>query len=533
MLTLRSGLAKAWIAASLALCAWAHAAELRIGFKSEVTSADPHVLNGQNRNVWMHVYESLVGQDERLRPVPLLATSWKPVGTTAWEFKLRGGVLFHDGKPLTAEDVKFSIDRAKGLAGPRTFRSYLRDVDSVQVVDASTILVKTKGPSPTLPDNLGLIAIVSRTAAKDATEESFAKGTAAVGSGPYKFSEWLHGQRVVLVRNEKHWSRQEPWDKVSFQFIPKDPARASALLAASVDVIDGAPSALKERFASSGGIQTVSTTSYMMNYLYLDRASESSPYVADAEGKPLAKNPFHDLKVRQAMNIAINREAIARNVMKGDGEPAGQYVPAGFFGHVPGLAAPKTDVAQARKLLAEAGYPAGFRLTLHCPNDRYPNDAKVCEAAGQMLSQAGIRTEVSTLPFAVFQPRSLTGGKNGEPEFSLGLLGIGAVTGDSFEPLMTLSVTHDKKSGTGANNRSRYSNKEIDALLEKAGNTFNEKEREELQQQAARLAMADVALIPIQHVTAGWALRKGLAMTPRADGFTLATGIRPEPDGRK
>jgi peptide/nickel transport system substrate-binding protein len=190
-------------------------------------------------------------------------------------------------------------------------------------------------------------------------------------------------------------------------------------------------------------------------------------------------------------------------------------------------------VAQARKLLAEAGYPAGFRLTLHCPNDRYPNDAKVCEAAGQMLSQAGIRTEVSTLPFAVFQPRSLKGGKSGEPEFSLGLLGIGAVTGDSYEPLMTLSATHDKTKGTGANNRARYSNVEIDALLEKAGNTFNEKEREELQQQAAKLAMADVALIPIQHVTAGWALRKGLAMTPRADGFTLATAIRPEAESRK
>lgn len=533
MLNFKCGLAWAWIAAGMMWGALAQAAELRIGFKAEVTSADPHVLNGQNRNVWMHVYESLVAQDERLRPVPALAVSWKANGTTSWEFKLRSGVAFHDGKPLTAEDVKFSIDRARSLTGARTFRSYLREVDSVHVVDSGTILVKTKGPSPTLPDNLGLIAIVSRAAAGNATEESFAKGNAAVGSGPYKFGEWLHGQKVTLLRNEKYWGGSEPWEKVTFQFIPRDPARASALLSGSVDVIDGAPSALKERFASAGNIRMAGTTSYMLNYLYFDRARDSSPYVVGADGKPLDKNPFNDLRVRQAMNLAINREAIARSVMKGDGEPAGQYVPPGFFGHVTGLAAPKADVAQARKLLTEAGYPTGFGVTLHCPNDRYANDAKVCEAAGQMLSQVGIKTEVSTLPFAVFQPRSISGGKAGEPEFSLGLLGIGAVTGDSFEPLMTLSVTHDKKAGTGANNRSRYSNKEIDALLDKAGNTFNEKEREELQQAAARLAMADVALIPIQHITAGWAMTRGLNMKPRADGFTLATGIRPEPDGRK
>lgn len=532
MLTFRSGLARACAALVLALCAAAQAAELRIGFKSEVTSADPHVLNGQNRNVWMHVYESLVAQDERLRPVPALATSWKAVGTNAWEFKLRPGVLFHSGKPLTAEDVKFSIDRARSLTGPRTFRSYLREVDSVQVVDAATILVKTKGPSPTLPDNLSLIAIVSRLAAKDASEESFAKGAAAVGSGPYRFGEWLHGQRVVLTRNDRYWGTAEPWEKVTFQFIPKDPARAAALLAGSVDLIDGAPSALKERFAT-GNFKLVSTTSYMLNYVYLDRAREQSPYVQDADGKPMARNPFNDLRVRQAMNLAINRDAIARAVMKGDAEPSGQFVPPGFFGHVPGLGAPKSNLDQARKLLAEAGFPRGFRLTLHCPNDRYPNDAKVCEAVGQMLSQAGIRTEVSTLPFAVFQPRSLTGGKGGEPEFSAGLLGIGAVTGDSFEPLMTLAVTHDRKTGTGANNRARYSNKEVDTLVDKAGNTFNEKEREELQQAAARAAMADVAFIPLQHIAAGWAMRQGLTAIPRADGFTLATAIRPEVESRR
>ncbi|MCM2250760.1 MAG: ABC transporter substrate-binding protein [Ramlibacter sp.] len=530
MLKLRNSIRKTWAAALVVtFCLAAQSAELRIGFKAEVTSADPHVQNGQNRNVWIHVYDALVAQDENLRPIPSLATSWKAVGTSGWEFKLRPGVKFHDGTPLTAEDVKFSLERAKGLTGPRTYRSYLRDLDSVQITDATTVLVKTKSPSPTLPDNLSLIAIVSRLAARDATEESFAKAATALGTGPYKFQEWLHGQRVVLARNDAYWGGKEPWEKVSFNFIPKDPARASALLANAVDVIDGAPSALKERFAASGNIDVASTTSYMMNYLWMDRERDVSPYVTGTDGQPLSKNPFHDLRVRQAVNLAINRDAITRNVMKGDGVPAGQYVPAGFFGHVTSLLPPKADIAQARKLLAEAGYPKGFQLALHCSNDRYPNDAKVCEAVGQMLSQAGIKAEVNTLPFAVFQSRSLTGGKNGEPEFSMGMLGIGAVTGDSLEPLMTVSATHDKKRGTGANNRSRYSSKELDAMVDKASSLFREKEREEVQQAAAKVAIADVAIVPLQFLTAAWASRKGITVKPRADGFTLATGIRPGP----
>ena len=175
--------------------------------------------------------------------MPLLATSWKPVGTTGWEFKLRSGVLFHDGKPLTAEDVKFSIDRAKALTGPRTFRSYLRDVESVQVVDAATILVKTKGPSPTLPDNLGLIAIVSRAAAKDATEESFATGSAAIGSGPYKFGEWLHGQRVVLVRNPDYHGTKPHADRIIWRFISDQVAILQALRSGEIDFAAHGPAA--------------------------------------------------------------------------------------------------------------------------------------------------------------------------------------------------------------------------------------------------------------------------------------------------
>jgi peptide/nickel transport system substrate-binding protein len=513
-------------AACLCTCAAASAADLRIGFKSEVSAADPHVLFKQNRNVWMHVYEALVGQDELLRPVPQLATAWKNVDPLTWEFTLRQDVRFHDGSPLTAEDVKFSIDRARSLAGPKTFRTYLKDVDSVQASGATGVVIKTKLPSPTLPDNLSLISIVSRSVGKDVDEVAFASGKAAIGTGPYKFVAWKHGQNIQLARNEHYWGGKEPWDKVSFEFMPKEPARASALLSGSVDLIDVAPASVADAFKRSGKVELATTTSYMLNYLQLDRFRDNSPYVKGPDDKPLSKNPFNDPKVRQALWLGIDRNLIVKNVMRGDAEASAQIVPSGFFGYDPALKPEPANVAKARSLLAEAGYPAGFKLTLHCTNDNYLNDGKVCEALGQMFTQIGIKTAVQSLPAAVFFTRATSGGANGEPEFSAFMLGIGAVTGESLAPLIAIAHTHDPKTGSGANNRGRYSNKDLDALIDTAAKTLDAAAREDGLRSAARLNASDVGVIPLHHLKASWASRKGLSVKPRSDGFTLAMNVR-------
>lgn len=497
------------------------AADLRIGIKSEVTAADPHVLAPPNRNVWLHVYDTLVGQDATLRAVPRLARGWRAIDSTTWEFVLRPNVSFHDGSPLTAEDVKASIDRAKNLSGPRTYRTYLQDVDSVAVADPLKVHIKTKQPSPALPDNISLIAIIPKSRAQ-ADEDAFAKGEAAVGTGPYRFSEWARGERVVLVRNDKYWGAREPWDKVVFQFIPKEPARASALLSGAVDVIDGTHAGMADAFASSGRVTQASTPSYWLNYLGTDQHRANSPYVSDVNGRALTANPFQNLKVRQAIHLAINRDAIARHVMKGDSVPTTQIVPAGFFGHDGTLAAPAGDLPKARALLAEAGYPQGFKATLHCPNDRYLNDAKVCEAIGQMLTQAGLKMAVQAMPYSVLLSRVAAA----EPDVSLYMLGIGAVTGDSLAPLRAVVQSYDKKKGQGANNYGRYSSVEVDQLIDKAATTMNPAERENLQQSAARLVAQDLGIIPLHHLKSSWAMRKGLTITPRADGFTFATDVR-------
>ena len=503
------------------------AVDLNIGFKAEITTADPHAPNANNRNIWAHVYEPLVAQDENLRTKPALALSWRTVNPTTWEFKLRPNVKFHNGASFNAEDVKYSIERAMGMTGPRTMRAYLRDVASVAVIDAMTVQIKTKTPTPILPDNISVVSMIPKSLGANLTEENFASGKSAIGTGPYKFVEWAHAQRVVLIRNDAYWGDKEPWAKVIFQFIPKEPARAAALLSGVVDVIDAAPIQMADAFKASGKIDSISTTSYMLNYLMLDRLRQDSPYIKSIDGKPLPKNPFNDLKVRQALMIAVNRDDIVKHVMKGDGEAAGQLVPPAFFGYNPALKVPANDLEKAKALLAEAGYPNGFSLTLHCPQGHYVNDSKVCEALTQSFTQIGVKTEMRAMPFAVLRPRSINGGPNGTPEFSMVYLGIGAVTGDSMVPMVGVAHSQDNTTGFGANNFSGYSNKEIDALIEKASGTMDEAARSEILKSAAQKLMNDVGLIPIIFPKASWAFKKSLTIKPRSDGFTMAMNIRP------
>jgi peptide/nickel transport system substrate-binding protein len=505
----------------------AQAAELKIGFKAEITRADPQTPDTNNRNVWAHVYEPLVSQDENLRPKPALALSWKAVNPTTWEFKLRPNVTFHNGEPFTARDVQYSIERAMNLSGPRTLRSYLRDVASVAVINPMTVQIKTKTVSPILPDNISVVPMLPASLGANATEQAFETGKTAIGTGPYKFVEWLHGQHVVLARNDAYWGSKEPWNKVIFQFLPKEPSRAASLVSGTVDVIDAVSSNMMDAFRGSNKVDTVSLTSYTLNYLSLDRLRDDSPYIKDNDGKPLKKNPFNELRVRQALLLAVNRDGIIKQIMKGDAESAGQVVPPGFFGHHPNLKAPAFDIAKAKALLAEAGYPDGFRLTLHCSQDHYLNDAKMCEALGQSFTQIGVKTEVKTFPFAVFRPRSINGGPNGTPEFSLIMLGIGAVTGDSIGPLVAVAHGQQKTSGLGANNYSGYSNKEVDALIDKASSTMDERAREDIQKSAVQKLIDDVGIIPIIFPKASWAFKKGITLKPRSDGFTLAMNIRP------
>ncbi len=516
-------------AALLGAAAPVPAQELRIGFKAAVDGADPHQNYSPNRNVQLHVYEPLVFQDPLLRPQPGAASAWRAVDPTSWEFTLREGLRFHDGTPVTAEDVTFSIQRARAVTGIRTFVAQTRNIASVEAKDARTVLIRTHGPAPLLPNQLTVIAIVSaRAAAGGATEADFNGGRAAVGSGPYRWVRFTPGQEVVLARNPDHWRGAEPWERVTFRFIPNDSARVAALLAGDVDVIDSVPAALYGRVRESDRTRLVTATGQFTLYLYLDMHRDRALFAAGADGQPLERSPVRDPRVRQAMTLALNRAALAERAMEGSAEPAGQFAPPGFIGHDAALRPAPYDPARARALLAEAGHPNGFRLTLHCTSDRFAGDARTCQAVGQMLTAIGIRTTVETLPAAVFFRRA-TSGANGEPEFTAFMAIFASSTGVASESISTILRTPDRALGHGPLNRGRYANPQLDAALDRIDASFDEAERERLMGAAARIAIEDNAVLPILVLKASWGVRRGLSLTPYGNQYTFATGIRAAP----
>ncbi|HWX49281.1 MAG TPA: ABC transporter substrate-binding protein [Roseomonas sp.] len=504
------------------------AQELTIGIKAAIDSADPHLLFTPSRNVQLHVWEPLVVQDAQLRPTPGLARAWKPIGPTKWEFLLREDARFSDGTPLTSEDVVFSIRRAMTIEGVRTYRAYLRDIDTVEAEGPHRVVITTRGPSALLPNNLSTFGIVSARAAQGATAEDFNGGRAAIGTGPYRWGQWLPGQQVTLERNPDYRAGPEPWSRVTFRFIPNDSARVAALLSGDVDVVDAVPAGLYERVRTGGRTQLVTATSLFTLNLTLDQRPQSL-YVTDTEGRPLAENPLAKPAVRQALNLAINRQGLAERAMEGGATPASQFAPPGFIGHDPELRIASYDPARARALLAEAGYPRGFGLTLHCLNDRFAGDAKSCQAIGQMLTAIGVRTTIEALPSSVFFRRAQAGA-NGEPEFSASMSIFGSAAGLPDNAFTSLLQSHDKARGRGTSNLGRYSNPALDALIDEAATAIDPGERTRKLQAATRLAFQEAPpLLPIFHLKAGWGLRQGLTITARGDQYTLATDIRPAP----
>ena len=513
------------ILALLLLASPVVAQNLRIGIKAAVDGSDPHQSYSPNRNVQMHVYESLVFQDATLHPVPGLAQSWRVVEPTVWEFRLRVGVTFHDGTPLTAEDVAFSIRRAAAATGLRTYASLLRAVAGVEVVDAGTIRIRTHAPAPTLPSNIASIMVVSAVAAEGATEADFNGGRAAIGTGPYRWVRFTPGADVVLERAERHWAPAEPWQRVQFRFIPNDSARVSALLAGDVDVVDAVPPPLYQRVRSDPRSTLLTATSAFNLYMYIDSGRERSPFVTSSDGQQLDRNPLRDRRVRLALSHAINRTALAERVMEGGAEASGQIAPEGFIGHDPSLAVPRFDPPLARRLLAEAGYPGGLGLTIHCTADRFAGDARTCQAIGQMLTAIGIRTEVEALPVPVFFRRA-NRGTNGEPDFSVSFSMFASTTGVALEGASNMLRSWNPALGHGPANRGRYSDPVLDGLLTEAEQTMDDTARAAVVRRVVGRIMEEAAIVPVFFVRSGWGMARGMTLVPRGDQYTMATGIR-------
>jgi peptide/nickel transport system substrate-binding protein len=507
------------IAAALLWATIARSADLRIGVAADVTSMDPHFLNLQpNVNISWHVFDALTHVNEDARLVPGLAESWRAVDPLTWEFRLRRGVKFHDGTDLTAEDVVFSIERVFQVPNGQ-FRPFTQRIVGKRVVDAHTLRLTTATPYAMVPYDLNSVHIVSRKAAAGARPEDFDSGKAMVGSGPFRFVRFARGDRVELARNDAYWGGRSAWEKVVFRIVPTDPARLAGLLSGELDAIEQVPTADLPRIRRDSRLRIAQKVSWRTIFFYLDQR-ERAPGLADKSGRPLERNPFRDVRVRQALSKAIDRRAIAERLMDGAALPASNLVSPPVFGHAPDLKPEAYDPEGARRLLGEAGYPDGFALVLASPNNRYVNDEQIAQSVAQMLARVGVRARVEALPISTY----LTKGRN--LEFGFAMLGWGSFSGDLA--LRSLVASVDARKGFGAFNWSSYSNPRVDELIERAFASVDEKRREALARDAMRLAMRDHAVIPLHHQITTWATKKGLAYSPRTDEFTFAHHFRPQ-----
>jgi peptide/nickel transport system substrate-binding protein len=507
--------------ALLLCCMPASAATLRIGLAADITSLDPHLLAAQpNLVAARHMFESLVDVDAETRPIPGLAISWRPLDALTWEFKLRRGVTFHDGTPLTVDDVIYSLQRPLTLKSAGGYAAYVRSIRTLTAVDAHTLRIVTHSPYGALPEDINSILIVSRRAAEHATSADFDAGRALVGTGPYRYVSYSRGDRLTLARYEGYWGEKPAWDTVELRTLVTDPVRTAALVSGQVDAIENVPTADYAKLRADGQFKFAQTVSWRTVFIHLDQYRAHPPGMTEAQGAPLQSNPYMDVRVRRAISLAINREALTRVMLEGLAVPAANIVSPGVFGHDPKLRPDPYDPEQARRLLAEAGYSAGFSVTLAGPNNRYMNDEQVLQAVAQMLARIGIRPQVQVAPLNVFLARMR------RQEASAALLGWGSFAADLA--LRSLLATPDPAKGYGAWNWAHYSNPALDALVTQSLATVDRAQREKLAQRASRIAAQDEAIIPLYHQLATWAMRPGLTYRARTDEFTLAQHFKPQ-----
>ena len=507
----------------LALAPVAAAADLVIGRASEHSSIDPlFSRTGTNYSTSGAMFERLVMNDANNQLQPALAVSWRSLDATTWEIRLRDKVKFHDGGDFTAEDVVFSFERARNVPNsPASFAGALASIANMRALDRLTVQVKTAQPVPTLIEQIGRVFIMSKKAATGLATADFNAGRGVVGTGPFRFVEWLPGQRLVMKRNPDYWGPKPDFETVTLRFIPKDAARIAALLAGDVDMIDEVSPDGAKQLTTGGRTQVFSIASTRLIYLALDSDRDKTPFVTDVNGKPLDRNPLKDARVRRAISLMIDRRLIVDRLLDGSGEPAGQMVPAGIGGHEPALVPPKQDVAQAKKLLAEAGYPNGFGVTIHTSSDRFARDSDLAQALGQMLARGGLKVNnVLAMPYNVYATAAT------KREFSVFIFSFGTTTPDSTIGLQNVLATYDRESGMGTFNRSRYSNPQFDAALRRSLTEFDDRKRLAALREATRIAFEDVGIVPLYWPVVHWAAKKGVAYEARRDESTLAQKAR-------
>jgi peptide/nickel transport system substrate-binding protein len=493
----------------------AHAANLKWAAQNDILTLDPHSQNHATTNsVLQHTYEGLTRYTKDYKTEPSLAVSWKQLSDTHWRFNLRKGVKFHDGADFTADDVVFSFGRIQQKQG--TMQIYVTGVKEVVKVDDHTVDFILSGPVPILLRNIVDFRIMSRAWAEKhrsqnvqdyaKKEETYASRNTN-GTGPYMIKGWAPDKEITFTHFKQWWGKLDGnATDVVYNPIKSDATRVSALLAGDVDLVTDLPVQDVDRLRKDGKTKVLDGHEVRTIFIGMDQHADELKY-SSVKGK----NPFKDVRVRKALNMAVDREAIKRVVMRGLSIPAGIMVAPGVHGYSKDIdIVIKPDPAGAKKLLTEAGYPDGFEFTLDCPNNRYVNDEKICQALVGMWAKAGLKVRLNSIPFANFIPKILNF------DSSAYLLGWGVATFDAQYALQSLVRT--KTTGADGNfNQGRISDPKLDTTIDAIKIATDPKARDALLREGLVVTRDQHYYVPIHHQLRPWAMKKAVSTVHSAD----------------
>jgi peptide/nickel transport system substrate-binding protein len=509
---------------TIATCAAALAASgaianpLRWASAGDPQTMDPHSQNeGLTNSVNSQVYEFLMLRDKKLNFVPGLATETKQIDPLTWQFKLRKGVKFHDGSAFTADDVLFSMERAKHANSQ--VRVYANQVGTARKIDDLTVEFKLAQINPIFLDHVNYLMIMSKIWSEKNNvttpldyknkEEKFTSLNAN-GTGPYRLVSRQPDIKTIWKKNDAWWGKHEGnVSSVTFNSIKNDATRVAALISGEVDFILDPPPQDMERLEKTSGVKVVNGVENRVVFIGMDQARDELLY-SSVKGK----NPFKDKRVRQAMYQAIDIDAIKTKLMRGQAFPTGGITPSplGAFNDAAIEKRRPFDVAAANKLMMEAGYPQGFEVTLHCPNNRYINDEKICQALAAMWAKINIKIKLDAQPRAIYFPRL------DKLDTSLYMLGWGGAITDA-ETALTPVLRNRGASGVGDYNYGNYKNAKLDESAAASSKEPDVAKRTALIKQALLAHNEEINHLPLHRQVIPWATRSNVSVVHRADNY--------------
>ena len=508
-------------AAALALAAPANAKTFKWAFQGDVQSLDPHGLNETFTLGYLgNVYEGLTAYDSNLQLKPGLATDWENTGPNTWVFQLREGVTFHNGNAFDAEAVVFSWQRS--LTHGSDMKGYGSKVAEIEVLGPHEIEITTPSPNPILPRELVFLYIMDKewseaNGAEEATSPQAGDETAtyaaqnANGTGPFTVVERQADVKSVFERFDDYWG-DIPTNVETVEFTPISQAatRVAALISGQVDLVYPVPVQDWGRLEDADGVSPLTGPEARTIFLGMDQSRDELLY-SDVEGE----NPFKDIRVRQAFAHAIGLNIINEKVMRGAATPSGLMVAPQINGHNADLNTPyEYDPERAKELLADAGYPEGFEVGMDCPNNRYVNDERICQAVVGFLARIGVTVDLNAQPKSKYFAKVLA---QNDYDTSFYLLGWTPGTIDSHNVLYNLLACQNEETGAGLFNLGNYCNERVSELETMVQTETDPETRQALIDEAFRIVQEEYGYMPLHQQPLSWGVREGVGVAQRAD----------------